>query len=167
MTVFVASKQNKGFPCGSADKESACNVGVLSSIPGLGRFPGEGKGYPLQFSGLENSMYCIVHGVTKSRTQLSNFHVDFQHLKKSQLWYSLAILKLKFLHAVPWKVGGIWSSALLSCSKGGMLSLRSVGLVLSNICLRHEMRKAKQNRSSTSFYAVSVSVLPLRMAEVS
>ena len=46
----------------------------LGSIPGLGRSPGEGKGYPLQYSGLENSMDCIVHGVTKSQTQLSNFH---------------------------------------------------------------------------------------------
>ena len=45
-----------GFPCGSAGKESACNVGDLGSIPGLGRYPGEGKGYPLQYSGLENSM---------------------------------------------------------------------------------------------------------------
>ena len=45
-----------GFPCGSADKESACSVGDLGSIPGLGRSPGEGKGYPLQYSGLENSM---------------------------------------------------------------------------------------------------------------
>ena len=52
-----------GFPCGSADKESACNVGDLGSIPGLGRSPGEGNGYPLQCSGLENSMDCIVHGV--------------------------------------------------------------------------------------------------------
>ena len=45
------------------------------SIPGLGRFPGEGKGYPLQCSGLENSMDSIVHWVAKSRTQLSNFHI--------------------------------------------------------------------------------------------
>ena len=43
-------------------------------IPGLGRSPGEGKGYPLQYSGLENSMDCIVHGVTKSWTRLSDFH---------------------------------------------------------------------------------------------
>ena len=53
---------------GSAGKESACNAGDLSSIPGLGRSPGEGKGSPLQYSGLENSMDCIVHGVAKSRT---------------------------------------------------------------------------------------------------
>ena len=63
-----------GFPCGSAGKESACNVGDLGSIPGLGRHPGEEKGYPLQYSGLENSMDCIVYGFTKSRTGLSDFH---------------------------------------------------------------------------------------------
>ena len=46
-------------------KESACNAEDLDLIPGLGRSPGEGKGYPLQYSGLENSMDCIVHGVSK------------------------------------------------------------------------------------------------------
>ena len=60
-------------PGGSAGKESARNVGDLGSIPGLGRFPGEGKGYPLRYSGLENSMNCIVHGVTKSQTRRSEF----------------------------------------------------------------------------------------------
>ena len=55
----------KGFPGGSAGKESPCNVGDLGSIPRLGRFPGEGKGYSLQYSGLESSIDCIVHGVTK------------------------------------------------------------------------------------------------------
>ena len=64
-----------GFPCGSASKESACDAGDLGSIPRLGRSPGEVKGYLLQYSGLENSMDCIVHGVTKSWTQLSNFHL--------------------------------------------------------------------------------------------
>ena len=49
-------------------------VRSLGSIPGLGRSPGEGKGYPLQYSGLENSMDCIVHGVAKTRTQLSDIH---------------------------------------------------------------------------------------------
>ena len=58
-------------------KESACNVGDLGSIPGLGRSPGEGKGYPLQYSGLENSMDCIVYRVAKSRTRLSDFHFHF------------------------------------------------------------------------------------------
>ena len=62
-----------GFPCGLAGKESACNGGDLGSIPGLVRSPGEGKGHPLQYSGLENSMDCIVHGVAKSQTRLSDF----------------------------------------------------------------------------------------------
>ena len=57
-----------GFPCGSTGKVSACNVGDLSSILGLGRSPGEGKGYLLQYSGLENSTDCIVHGVAKNWT---------------------------------------------------------------------------------------------------
>ena len=60
-----------GFSGGSAGKEAACIVWDLGLIPGLGRSPGEGKGSPLQCSGLENSMNCIVCGVTKSRTRLS------------------------------------------------------------------------------------------------
>ena len=58
-------------PGGSDGKESTCNAGDLGSIPGLGRSPGEGKGYPLQYSGLENSMDCILPGVAKSQTRLS------------------------------------------------------------------------------------------------
>ena len=65
---------DRGFPGSSAGKESACSAGDLASIPGLERYPGEGKGYPLQYSGLENFMDCIVHGVTKSWTQLSDSH---------------------------------------------------------------------------------------------
>ena len=64
-----------GIPCGSAGKESSCNVGDLGLIPGLGRSPEEGNGYPLQYSGLENFLDCIVCGVTKSRTQLNDFHI--------------------------------------------------------------------------------------------
>ena len=55
-----------GFPSGSAGKESAYNEGDLGSIPGLGRSPGEGNSYPLQYSDLENAMDYIVHGVAKS-----------------------------------------------------------------------------------------------------
>ena len=55
-------------PDGSTGKESACNAGDMGLIPGLGRSPGEGNSYPPQYSGLEKSMDCIVHGVTKSRT---------------------------------------------------------------------------------------------------
>ena len=57
-----------GFPCGSAGKEYSCNVGDLGSIPRLRRSPGKGKAYPLQYSGLENCMDYIVHGVAKSQT---------------------------------------------------------------------------------------------------
>ena len=64
---------NMGFPGGSAVKESACNAGDLGLIPGLGRSPGEGNGNPLQYSGLENSMDCIVYGVTKSWTRQSDY----------------------------------------------------------------------------------------------
>ena len=60
------------FPGGSASKESACNAGYPGSIPGSGRSPGEGNGSPLQCFGLENSVGCIVHGVTKSQLRLSN-----------------------------------------------------------------------------------------------
>ena len=63
--------------CGSAGKESACDVGGLGSIPGLGKSLGEGKGYSLQYFGLENSMDCIVHGIAKSLTQLSEFHFHY------------------------------------------------------------------------------------------
>ena len=67
----------RGLPGGSDSKKSACNAGDLGSIPGL-RSPGEGNGYPLQYSCLENSMdrgawWATVHGVTKSQSQLSNF----------------------------------------------------------------------------------------------
>ena len=63
-----------GFPGSSAGKDCTCNAGDPSSIPGSRRSPGEGIDYPLQYSGLENSMDCIVHGVAKSWTQLSDFH---------------------------------------------------------------------------------------------
>ena len=58
-------------------KESACIVGDQGSIPGLGRSPGEGNGSPLQYSGLENSMDCKVHGVAKSQARLRDFHFHF------------------------------------------------------------------------------------------
>ena len=66
-----------GFLCGSAGEESTCNAGDRGLIPGLGRSLGEGEGYPLQYSGLEKSKDCLVHGATKSRTQLSDFHFHF------------------------------------------------------------------------------------------
>ena len=77
-----------GFPGGSGGKESACNERDLGSIPELGRSPREGKGYPLQYSGLGNSMDCIVHGVTKSQIQISDCH--FSHCLPE--WLSIYIL---------------------------------------------------------------------------
>ena len=73
MKKILISKTEKGFPCGSNSKESACNVGDPSLIPGYGRSPGEGNGNPLQYSCLENSVdrgawQAMVHGVTKSWT---------------------------------------------------------------------------------------------------
>ena len=62
MSLFIVLM---GFSWGSACKESTCNAGDLGLIPGLGRSPGEGNGYPLQYSGLENSMDCIVHRAAK------------------------------------------------------------------------------------------------------
>ena len=73
-----------GFPDGSAGKESACNARDLDSIPELGRSSGKGKSYTLQYSGLENSMDCTVHGVAKSRTRLSDFH--FQRSTSRGFW---------------------------------------------------------------------------------
>ena len=84
-TVFL------GFSCGSVGKESTCNAEDLDLIPGLGRSPGEGRGYPLQDSGLENSMDCIVHGVAKSQTWLSDFHFHI-------LWYTNYISKSCIIH---------------------------------------------------------------------
>ena len=66
-----------GFPCGSAGKESSCNVGDLGLTPGLGRSPGEGKGYPLHYCGLENSMDCIVHGIKKSQDTTKRLSLSY------------------------------------------------------------------------------------------
>ena len=74
-----------GFPSDSDSKESTCNAGDIGSIPGLGRPPGEGKGYLLQYSGLENSMNCIVHGVAKSQTRLRDFHFHPRQGRQSTL----------------------------------------------------------------------------------
>ena len=82
-----------GFPCGSAGKESACNVGNVGLIPGLGRYPGEGKACPLQYSGLENSMECIIQGVTKSWTRL----FEGLSLSLSQIYNSIKVQIIKMV----------------------------------------------------------------------
>ena len=68
----IIQSTSRGFSVSSAGQESACNAGDPGSIPGSGRSPGEGKGYPLHYSGLVNSTNCTVHGVAKSWT-LSDF----------------------------------------------------------------------------------------------
>ena len=80
-----------GFPCSSAGKESACNVGDPGSIPEMGISPGEGKGYPLQQSGLENSMECVVHGVAK---RLRDFHSHSPERQPAKLTSPAAVLLL-------------------------------------------------------------------------
>ena len=86
-----------GLPGGWDSKKSTCNAGDPGSIPGLGRSSGEGSGNPLQYSCLENSMdkgawWATVHGVTKSRTRLSDFHHQWKHERKRK---SLEILPLR------------------------------------------------------------------------
>ena len=89
------------FPGNSADKESTCNAEDLGSIPGLRRSPGEGNGYPLQYSGLENSMDCVVHGVTKSQTRLTftslteYFKTCTKLCRKRRMWQ-----RIKWLHGI-------------------------------------------------------------------
>ena len=80
-----------GFPDSSVGKEYACNAGDPGLIPGSGRSTGEGIGYPLQYCGLENSTDCIVHGVAKSWTLVSDFH--FSVFKRSQklCWEEIAL----------------------------------------------------------------------------
>ena len=98
----------KGFPCGSVGKESACNAGDLGLIPGLGRSPGEGKGYPLQYSGLENSMGCIVHVVTESDTtgwlwlSLTLFTWTLSHRLKAQFYEVAPHFRLTRFPDYPW-----------------------------------------------------------------
>ena len=79
-----------GFPCGPAGKESGCNVGDPGSIPGSERSPGEGNGYPLEESCLENSMdreawWTTVHGITNSQTQLCDYHFPSQGPERDTL----------------------------------------------------------------------------------
>ena len=88
-----------GFPGGSASKESTCNAGNPNLIFGSGRSPEEGNGYPLQYSGLENSMDCIVHGVTKSWTHLSDFHFYKVNYSMFQNWLAAELeLQVKRYH---------------------------------------------------------------------
>ena len=86
-----------GFPDDSAGKEFSCNAGDLGLIPVLGRFPGEGNGYPLQYSGLENSMDYIVHGVAKSRTRLRDF-LHFHVYTMNSLHYTIYDVLIEYYY---------------------------------------------------------------------
>ena len=98
-----------GLPGGSAGKGSACNAGDLGSIPGLGRSPGGGKGYSLQYSRLENSVDCMVHGVAKSLTRLSNVHnlcTNFATPQNLQLFHNLVCFQVMGLFI---QFSSVWS----------------------------------------------------------
>ena len=94
LTFFGHPQKKEGFPGGSAGKESPCNAGDLGSIPGLGRSPGEGKGNPFQYSGLENSMDCIAHGVAMSWTWVSDFHQKKEALINTKTYTRYIFLSL-------------------------------------------------------------------------
>ena len=99
-----------GFRCGSAGKESACNVGDLGAIPRLGRSPGEGQGYPLQYSGLENPMDCVVHGVAKKwdtteRLSLSLSYLLYNVVLVSAIQQSESTINVS-IHGLPWWLKG-------------------------------------------------------------
>ena len=136
--------------CGSAVKESACNVRDLGSIPGLGGSPGEGKGYPPKYSGLENSMDCVVHGVGKSWTWLSLFTLESIFLSLLAPWeiqrdgHSLYIMDQELriacsgLHQAlgngwRWELAGVGYSWARAHPQEPQCPLTSSGIVFSRV----------------------------------
>ena len=111
-------------------EEFACNVGDLGSIPGLGRSPGEGKGYPLQYSGMENFMDCIDHGVAESRKQLSNFHFSMTSQRPHRQITSPWGLRLQHLHLEGYRhsVHSIYERYLLVVGPRSLGSQGSLGM---------------------------------------
>ena len=106
-----------GFPGGSAGKKSTCSVGELGSICGLGWSPGERIGYPLQYSGLENPIDCIVHDITKSHTQPNDFHFHLFPIINSNKFHLpwpvvLPLSNIKYFYVVNMILGS------LVCSTG-------------------------------------------------
>ena len=91
--ICILDSSSESLPCVSAGKESAYNA------RDLGRSPGEGKGYPLQYSGLENSLDCVVHGVEKCQTLLSDFHFLKNAVCNSIFFSALLSLSITFLPA--------------------------------------------------------------------
>ena len=106
--VYATHSSILELPCGSAGKESTYSVTDLGSIPGLGRSPGEGKGYPHWYSGLENTVDCMSHGVTKSRTQLSDFTFTFHfHALEKEMATHTSVLA--------WRIPGTGEPGGLPC----------------------------------------------------
>ena len=109
------------------DKASVYNARDLGLIPGLGRSPGEGKGYPFQYSGLENSKDCIVLGVAKSWSRLSDFHF---HVYLEFIYLPWAVLGLGcgMQGDLLWHVGSSWRPAGFSLVEAHRLSSYRTGL---------------------------------------
>ena len=107
-----------GFPGGSAGKESTCHAGDLGSVPGLRRYPEEGKGYPLQYSGLENYMNCIIQGVAESNMterlsfSLSNIVVH--------VYFGIMVFSRHTPRSV---IAGLYGSAIISKETTTMSSM--------------------------------------------
>ena len=136
-----------GFPGVSAGKKSSCHAGDLGSIPGLGKSPGKGKGYAFQYSGLENSMGYTVHGVTKSQTQLSNFHFTYDVRKfLNFILISSMGCGLQGARWSRWQTGSDWEV-------GRELSLHWASLVRS--CHHHHLLLCPS-------FSVSLALLPPR-----
>ena len=124
-----------GFPGSSAGKESTCNAGDPDSIPGLGRSPGKVNGFLLQYSGLENSMDCIVHGITKSQTwqwiSLSYRYINSNtnYMKQIILAFSsVQLLSHVQLFMTPWTVAH--QASLSITNSRSLLRLMSIELVM-------------------------------------
>ena len=117
--LSVSTELNLGFPYGSAGKESACSMGDLGSIPGLGRSPEEGKGYPLWYSGLENFMDCIVHGVQRLRYDWATFThslnwssgLDTTSISNNRKFHRVS----QFVRTVSWT---LWFNPIYECILG-------------------------------------------------
>ena len=138
------------FPGGSAGKESTCHAGDMGSNPGLGRSPGEGKGYPFQYSGLENSMDHIVQGIAKNQTWPSEFHF--------QTSVGLAHYSLFFPHM---KLA-IDTMALLDTSLPSMPDIQAIspifGYTISTsgfFCWGGRKREASGTNKCSLLYALS------------
>ena len=134
---FSSKMRNYGYLPG---KESAGNAGDLGSVLGLGRSPGEAKGYPLQYSSLENSMDCIVQAVAKSRTGLSNFH-SLVHWVLCYYWtlenldvHSTLGIYTSYKSGSQWYPP--WDSSGYHCEHAGLVSNCRRGQ-RPHLCVRH------------------------------